>query len=94
MATSLGDILDSILGYRQIIEENGFKEDGLGDLSWSHRYINEKGDALEFNASGWVLYDASGAEPHIGRTHQQLREHFLQTKTKEELILLLMASKQ
>lgn len=87
---SLDTIMNSIVGYKEVTKQHGFAEVGDGDLPWSRRYVNSDGIIIEFNASGWVMKDEGGIECSQGRTHKELQAYLLSSKTKEELIAMLL----
>ena len=83
----IGAMLDNVAGYHEVFDRFEFTANGTGNRPWSHRYVNSQGDAIEFNANGWDLYQ--GGMCYTGKNYQELKAKLLESFTKEELIKML-----
>ena len=87
---SLDSIFDKIVGYEDTLKENGYINNGSGKLPWSTNYKHENGTSIDVRGSDWTMYDTTGSVITSGRNHIDLKRNFLSTKTKDELIDLLL----
>ena len=72
----IGQVLDKITAYRNIIQQYSFEENGTGNLPWSHRYIGQGGLVLEISGSLWKTYDNVGDTIDMGTTPEELAVSF------------------
>jgi len=84
----LGDMVDKIKGYDEVLTMFEFEHKGAGDKPWSIKHKNKKGQIVEVRNSEWTLYE-NGKET-VGKNPNGLKRHLLKQLSKDELISLIM----
>lgn len=77
MGWDLGETLDKIQNYNQILTDFGFDSAGPGIKLWSISHVKDY-RAIEIQGSGWTYYE-NGVEISTGDTPETLR-NFLKEK--------------
>ena len=88
MGFELGDWVDKIQGYSNVLNIFQFKNKGDGKKPWSFKHENEKGHIIEIRNSEWSSYE-NGKEI-VGHNPNELKIHLLKQLSKDELIDLIM----
>ena len=83
---SLGDMMDKILGYDDILNRFKFIHKGSGDKPWSINFEHEDGRTIETRNSEWTAYDSEKKELMTNNTPESLNRYLLSFMNKEELI--------
>ena len=84
----LGDMMDKIKNYDNVLTMFEFEHQGPGDKPWSIKHENKKGQVVEVRNSEWTIYE-NGKEI-VGESPNELKRHLLKQLSKEELIDLVM----
>ena len=80
----LGDMLDKIVGYVDILKDFGFKDNGTGTKPWSISHINDDGVIIDTRNSEWTMY--KNGKEIVGKTPEELHRLLLSDLSKEDLI--------
>lgn len=73
MFASVGDMVDRIQAYNEVLKKYAFVGNGTGIKAWSHRHTGPKGHNVDIRGSDWTLYDAEGQEMATGTTPTELK---------------------
>lgn len=72
----LGQILDKIVDYNNVVKHRNFIKKGTGDIPWSIRYVNEEGTYVEIAGNEWKMYDSNHDLLDFGTTPEDLATSF------------------
>ena len=82
MRISVGDMIDKMLTYDEILKKHNYIRDGYGIKTWSHRFTNGE-NSIDIRHTEWTFYDNLN-EVMVGKDPDSL-DKFLDIEREKQL---------